>query len=164
MSQIVVNEDMFGKYCTIPTGCSREEHTYKIVARIESNTYCDVPLFSGATEETTHESVIPVLLVIHCGIDESKVIRVPLAKCKICAAPNGWISVNDRLPDTSRYVIICLETGDMHCGWYGPNLQIWFDENATKIESVTHWRELPDPPRMEENKNTVRKAILAHKK
>ena len=57
MSQIVVNEDMFGKYCTIPTGCSREEHTYKIVARIESNTYCDVPLFSGTTEETTHESV-----------------------------------------------------------------------------------------------------------
>lgn len=63
---------------------------------------------------------------------------------------DGWISVKDRLPDTRRYVIICLSTGHMCCGWYTPNLQIWFNENATAIESVTHWRELPDPPRTEE--------------
>lgn len=149
MGKFVVNEDMFGKYCTIPTGCSREEHTYKIVARIESNTYCDVPLFSGATEETTHESVIPVLLVIHCGIDESKVIRVPLAKCKICAAPNGWISVKDRLPDTDRDIIMYFKEKGVCCGWYSPALQVWFDMGETAIKSVTHWRELPDPPRME---------------
>lgn len=37
---------------------------------------------------------------------------------------NGWISVRDRLPDTDRYVIIRLETGDMCYGWCVPNLQI----------------------------------------
>lgn len=150
MSEFVTNDDMFGKYCKIPTGCSRAEHIYKIVARIESNTYCDIPLLSGSTKETTHESVIPVLLVIHCGIDESEVIRVPLAKCKICATPSGWISVRDRMPDTDRDIIMCLETREVCCGWYSPALRIWHDMNATAIESVTHWRELPDPPRMEE--------------
>lgn len=156
MSQIVVNEDMFGKYCTIPTGCSREEHTYKIVARIESNTYCDVPLFSGTTEETTHESVIPVLLVIHCGINENKVIRVPLAKCKICAALDGWISVKDRLPENGKNVLCWYEYfryGEYNRMFetYGIGYQYngsWGGEvsNGTKAK-VLAWRELPGPPR-----------------
>lgn len=149
MSKFVVNEDMFGKYCTIPTGCSKAEYIYKVVARIESNTYCDVPLLSGSTKETTHESVIPVLLVIHCGIDESKVIRVPLAKCKICAAPSGWISVKDNLPDMFRTVIIYTKWGGAGCGWYNPERQVWFSIYGVEIKSVTHWQELPDPPRME---------------
>ena len=158
MSKFVVNEDMFGKYCTIPTGCSRAEHIYKIVARIESNTYCDIPLLSGSTEETTHESVIPVLLVIHCGIDENKVIRVPLAKCKICAVPSGWISVNDRLPDNARFVLLYVkakkQTGYAF-GWFNNKTKQWsctqrlFNSNF-EFEKVTHWRELPAPPRMEE--------------
>lgn len=152
MSEFVTNDDMFGKYCKIPTGYSRAEHIYKIVARIESNIYCDIPLLSGSTKEIAHERVIPVLLVIHCGIDESEVIRAPLDKCKICAAPSGWISVKDRLPDTDRDIIMCLETREVCCGWYSPALRIWHDMNATAIESVTYWRELPDPPRMEENK------------
>lgn len=150
MSEFVINDDMFGKYCKIPTGYSRAEHIYKIVARIESNTYCDIPLLSGSTKETTHESVIPVLLVIHCGIDESEVIRAPLAKCKICATPSGWISINESLPDSCRDVIVCLETREVYCGWYAPSSRIWNDMRGTEIESVTHWRELPDPPRMEE--------------
>lgn len=148
MSEFVTNDDMFGKYCKIPTGYSRAEHIYKIVARIESNIYCDIPLLSGSTKEIAHERVIPVLLVIHCGIDESEVIRAPLDKCKICAAPSGWISVRDRMPDTDRDIIMCLETREVCCGWYSPALRIWHDMNATAIELVTHWRELPDPPRM----------------
>nr|DAT83289.1 MAG TPA: Protein of unknown function (DUF551) [Caudoviricetes sp.] len=102
MSEFVTNDDMFGKYCKIPTGCSRTEHIYKIVKRIESNTYCDVPLYSGQTEEITHKDFVPVLLVIHCGVYESEVVRVHLAACKICGKPDGWISVKDRLPNTER--------------------------------------------------------------
>lgn len=64
--------------------------------------------------------------------------------------PDGWISVKDRLPDTGRDIIMCLETREVCCGWYSQALRIWHDMNATAIESVTHWRELPDPPRMEE--------------
>lgn len=64
---------------------------------------------------------------------------------------DGWISVKDRLPDTDRDIIMCLETREVCCGWYSPALRIWHDMNATAIESVTHWRGLPDPPRMEDN-------------
>lgn len=66
--------------------------------------------------------------------------------------PDGWISVKDRLPDTDRDIIVCLETGKVCCAWYGPALRIWYDMDTTEIKSVTHWRELPDPPRMEESK------------
>lgn len=152
MSKFVVNEDMFGKYCTIPTGCSRLEHIYKIVTRIESNTYCDIPLYSGQTEETTHKDVVPVLLVIHCGIDESEVIRVPLAKCKICDDPNGWISVKDRLPDSGRDVIACSDLGAIfkcrYCRYHTVG-KYWVKDGILAAENITHWRELPDPPRME---------------
>lgn len=63
--------------------------------------------------------------------------------------PDGWISVRDRLPDTRRDIIICLETGEVCCGWYSPVLRVWCDMNTPTIKSVTHWRELPDPPRTE---------------
>ena len=62
--------------------------------------------------------------------------------------PDGWISVKDRLPDTDRDIIMFPKTREVCCGWYSPALRIWHDMNATAIESVTHWRELPDPPRM----------------
>lgn len=64
--------------------------------------------------------------------------------------PDGWISVKDRMPDSYRDVIVCLETREVYCGWYAPFSRIWHDMNGTAIESVTHWRKLPDPPRMED--------------
>lgn len=151
MSEFVTNDDMFGKYCKIPTGCSRTEHIYKIVKRIESNTYCDVPLYSGQTEEITHKDSVPVLLVIHCGVYESEVVRVPLAACKICGRPDGWISVKDRLPDTSRYVIMCSNLGDVYEGWYHTVDKHWI-RHGNVVENITHWREIPKLPRMEDSK------------
>lgn len=65
--------------------------------------------------------------------------------------PDGWINVKDNLPDTIRPVIIYTEWGgDMCCGRYNTELQVWLDLYGTAIWPVTHWRELPDPPRMEE--------------
>lgn len=147
MSKFVVNKDMFGKYCTIPTGCSRAEHIYKIVARIESNTYCDVPLHSGLTEEATHKDVVPVLLVIHCGIDESEVERVALSDCKICGEPSGWISVNDRLPNINGEMLVY----DRVLGFLVLSCSVaeWAELQSLHPR-ITHWRELPAPPRMEE--------------
>lgn len=78
----IVNEDMFGRYCRIPTGTSGDMHTYKIVSRIDSNSYCDVPLTS-TSKKILHNKIVPVLLVIHCGVDESKVQRVALSDCEI---------------------------------------------------------------------------------
>lgn len=62
--------------------------------------------------------------------------------------PEDWISVKDNLPDTVRDVIIYTKWGGVRCGWYNPELQVWLDLYGTTIRPVTHWRELPDPPRM----------------
>lgn len=85
MPEFLVNKDMFGRYCRIPTGMGGHMHTYKIVSRIDSNGYCDVPLTS-TSEKTLHNQIVPVLLVIHCGVDESKVRRVALSDCEIVPA------------------------------------------------------------------------------
>lgn len=89
MSEFVVNTDMFGKYVKISTGYSGESHIYKVVSCFWSNTYCDVPIVASS-EPVTHvkpgrlfEGLEYVLNVIHCGIDESKVIRVALKDCEI---------------------------------------------------------------------------------
>src|SRR5699024_6137672 len=77
-----VNTDMFGQYAKIPTGRSGDLHIYKIITRFHSNWYCDVPII-GLGDSALHEEVTDVLNVIHCGVDESKVIRVALKDCEI---------------------------------------------------------------------------------
>ena len=63
--------------------------------------------------------------------------------------PDGWISVKDRLPDTSRYVMGCFGGYVFEC-WYNTVDKHWIRHGIVIVEDVTHWRELPDPPRMEE--------------
>lgn len=59
---------------------------------------------------------------------------------------DGWISVKDRLPDTSRYVIGCFGGYVFEC-WYHTVDKHWIRHGIAIVENVTHWRELPDPPR-----------------
>lgn len=82
MAEFKTNDDMFGRYVRIQTDFSKTLHIYKVVSRFESNTYCDIPILVSS-KEVQHEQVVPVLNVIHCGIDESKVIRVALDDCEI---------------------------------------------------------------------------------
>lgn len=89
MSKFVVNEDMFGQYVKIPTGYSRAMHIYKVVSHFQSNTYCDVPIVPTSSPVphekpfTGLDSLEHVLNVIHCGIDETKVVRVALKDCEV---------------------------------------------------------------------------------
>lgn len=62
---------------------------------------------------------------------------------------DGWISVKDRLPDTSRYVIGCFGGYVFEC-WYHTVSKQWVRHSIPIVGDVTHWRELPDPPRKEE--------------
>lgn len=107
MSAFRVNGDMFGRYVTIPTGFNKQQHVYKVVGMIESNGYCDAPI-TGWTENILHDEIVPVLLVIHCGVCEEKVIRVALEDCTLLEAPEAPKSpcflcdnarVNDDLTD-----------------------------------------------------------------
>lgn len=60
--------------------------------------------------------------------------------------PDGWISVKDRLPDTDREVLIY----DLNLGCFVLScIGIEWAELPVVHPHITHWRELPDPPRME---------------
>lgn len=70
----------FGDYVEYPTGYSREPHIYKVVGSFRSNSYQDPP-DAYKSEPTNHGKVVPCLKIIHCGIDETKVIRVRESDC-----------------------------------------------------------------------------------
>ena len=83
---VMTGQDYFGKYCLIEMHnyySPNELFIHKCVGLIRSNTFCDVPLVCGVGE-VTHDHLEDVLLVIQCGIDESKVIRVPLKDVEFC--------------------------------------------------------------------------------
>lgn len=68
--------------------------------------------------------------------------------------PDGWISVKDRLPDTERDVIVYDPFLGVTAGYYGEQFNRkcrWFllGIEVSDEPRITHWRELPDPPRME---------------
>lgn len=82
MSDFIVNGDMFGRYVKIPTDFNGQQHIYKVVGLLESNSYCDVPI-TGWSKAEWHTEIVPVLRVIHCGVCEEKVIRVALKDCML---------------------------------------------------------------------------------
>lgn len=95
MSNFVVNEDLFGRYCKIQQG-NGELHIYKIVSRFRSNSNCDLP-DRYSTQQAWHPEVDDVVSVIHCGINEtevkpfrlSDVELIPAEKpCKYCDSKN----------------------------------------------------------------------------
>lgn len=59
--------------------------------------------------------------------------------------PDGWISVKDRLPDPGRKVLVY----DLNSGCYVMSRRgSEWNVLPTLRPRITHWRELPDPPRM----------------
>lgn len=59
---------------------------------------------------------------------------------------DGWISVKDRLPDTDREMLVYdLDFGCSVLSCIGRERE----DLPFFLPHVTHWRELPDPPRME---------------
>lgn len=97
-SFVLTGQDLFGRYANIAYGNKRygtvsgvqDYHIYKVIKRFRSNAYCDVPL----TYQTEHncyirDEVVDVVNVIHCGIDESEVVRVALKDIELI--PEGAI-------------------------------------------------------------------------
>ena len=70
-----------------------------------------------------------------------------------------WISVKDRLPDHSCTVLAYHDYGGMQVLDYSMkhklfNCHDWNKKaelDSIKIESVTHWQPLPEPPKEESN-------------
>lgn len=80
-----------------------------------------------------------------------------ITKNDIEAAPTvyGWVSVKDRLPDHSCTVLAYHDYGGMQVLDYSMkhklfNCHDWNKKtelDSIKIESVTHWQPLPEPPK-----------------
>ena len=69
--------------------------------------------------------------------------------------PYEWISVKDRVPESTETVLALCKDGGMfvgkHTSW--GRWQIWTAMKSTKIvnRTVTHWMPLPPPPTEKEN-------------
>jgi hypothetical protein len=66
-----------------------------------------------------------------------------------------WIDVNDRLPEEGGrywcYVEHLTDLGFSYFQWncdYNPQLRRFSDMTLTKGERITHWRNLPEPPKL----------------
>lgn len=65
---------------------------------------------------------------------------------------NGWISVDDRLPEPYKKVLVLEENGEIHlCRYHNESTRFYYDGSDwdIKLSCVTHWRELPQPPKGE---------------
>lgn len=83
------NDIDFGDYVYYPTGTSHELHIFKVVGSLQSNSYRDVPYWAYQ-KQTSHEEIVPCLNIIHCGIDETEVIKVKQSDCtKMEVGNNG---------------------------------------------------------------------------
>ena len=114
MAEFVLSgQELFGRYARIAYGHAldgkQDYHIYKCIQSFRSNCYCDVPL-TYQTENNcyNHDDIVDVVNVIHCGIDESRVIRVALNDIELLPAEDvepvkcGWVSVNYELPKREK--------------------------------------------------------------
>lgn len=111
MSEFVLSgQELFGRYARIAYGHAlggeQDYHIYKCIQSFRSNCYCDVPL-TYQTENNcyNHENIVDVVNVIHCGIDENRVIRVALNDIELIPAPDvepvkhgRWLTWEEMFP------------------------------------------------------------------
>ena len=74
----------FGDYVLIEQkryGVENETYVHKVIGRLRSNTYVDVPVQAPATE-TIHPEIVDVVNCICCGIEERHAFRYRLSDVK----------------------------------------------------------------------------------
>ena len=71
----------FGDYCTIEQyryGCDNEHYIHKVIGRLSSNTWVDVPVMHNA-KETLHDHMEDVVACVCCGVSEREILRYRLS-------------------------------------------------------------------------------------
>jgi len=77
----------FGDYGIIEQkrhGCKNEQYTHKVIGRLRSNTWVDVPVQSPAAE-IMHDEIVDVIRCVCCGVSETEVLKYRVEDVK----PNG---------------------------------------------------------------------------
>lgn len=70
----------FGDYALIEQkryGTPNEKFTYKVIGKMKSNTYVDVPVQSPG-KEVIHSEMVEVVACICCGVNETEVLKYRL--------------------------------------------------------------------------------------
>ena len=65
-----------------------------------------------------------------------------------------WISVEERLPEEGKSVLVCICSDgkcDITRGWYCKNQGFccWDDAAMESTDFITHWMPLPEPPEVD---------------
>lgn len=96
---VVQGQEVFGRYCKIEMmryGAPNEFFIHKCITILNSNFYTDVPVVCGKGNKW-HEESVDVVSVITCGVDESKVFRVPLKDVEFVSMPSNCYGQSDQM-------------------------------------------------------------------
>lgn len=72
----------FGDYCFIEQkrhGAPNEQYIHKVIGRLQSNSYVDVPVQSPAKETSHPGGMADVVRCIVCGVSEDRVLKYRIA-------------------------------------------------------------------------------------
>lgn len=98
----------FGDYVLVEQfryGVPNEHYVHKVIGRIRSNCYADVPVKSPATT-TLHNEVVDVVSCICCGVDETTVLRYRLSDVRPTRSEDySWAKATMNTATTSRYAL-----------------------------------------------------------
>lgn len=89
MEQLEITEQQkpldFGDYCTVEQkrfGVDNEHYQYKVIGRLRSNAWVNVPLMAAESKPVIHDESADILLCICCGVCEEHVDRFREIDCK----------------------------------------------------------------------------------
>jgi hypothetical protein len=90
----------FGDYCYIEQkrhGAPNEMYHHKVIGRLQSTAWVDVPVQSPASE-TNHGEMVDVIACVCCGVSERNVLRYRTIDCR----PAQETPVDDICPTTGQ--------------------------------------------------------------
>ncbi len=82
----------FGDYVKIEQhryGAKNEMYEYKVIRRLKSNSYVDVPI-KGVEKETLHNKIVEVLACVCCGVSEREILNYDIDGCKKILSKTTW--------------------------------------------------------------------------
>ena len=64
---------------------------------------------------------------------------------------SGWISVEERLPETYDECLLLLDNELITIGWYHASAMEFVEGGMVLVNKVTHWMPIPEAPKGEKN-------------
>ena len=139
-------QELFGRYARIAYGHAlrgkQDYHIYKCIQNFRSNCYCDIPLtYQSENNCYKHDEIVDVVNVIHCGLDENKVIRVAIKDIELIPTVEAkpvvhghWIEQEDGNLDTYYTCSSCKEDFYLIAGTPCENLYNYCPSCGAKMD------------------------------